>query len=104
MVAEPGLDHSLSSDPYARREVPRHLLNLHGKAHEAGLDGKGIQAWLDWEMESMLWGVPVEISEADLEDLIATSEAPLERGDGAPGPQAVRPRHHRGAGSREGVQ
>ncbi len=64
------MDRSLGSAPDAHQEVPRRLLPLHQKAHEGGLDGEGIQAWLDWEMEAMLWGVPVEISGAELGELV----------------------------------
>ena len=61
-------------DPDADQQVPRHLLTLHKEANSAGLDGEGIESWMEWEMEAMLWRVPVEISGADLEDLIEASE------------------------------
>lgn len=68
------MDHSLGSDPDAKREVLRRLVALHRKASDAELDGEGIQLWLDWEMEARVWGVPAEISGADLEYLIEASE------------------------------
>ncbi len=100
MVAEAGAVR----DPDTPQEVPRHLLDLHEKANSAGLDGEGIQAWLDWEMEALLWGVHAEISGADLEDLVEASEAPVKRVETAPDTQMVKPHQHRGAGSREGVR
>ena len=60
--------------------APRCLLALHERANgSAELDGEGIQAWLEWEMEAMRWRVPVEIERADLEALVGASETVLER-------------------------
>ena len=60
--------------------APRCLVPLHERANgSTELDGEGIQAWLEWEMEAMRWRVPVEISKEDLEALVASSEAVLER-------------------------
>ncbi len=59
--------------------APRCLLRLHERANGAELDGEGIQAWIEWEMEAMRWRVPVEISRADLEAMVAASEDLLER-------------------------
>ena len=60
--------------------APRCLLGLHEKANgTATLDGQGIQAWLEWEWEAMRWRVPVEISRAELEELVERSEIVLER-------------------------
>ncbi|MDP9480776.1 MAG: hypothetical protein M3R38_34790 [Actinomycetota bacterium] len=59
--------------------APRCLLSLHEEAHGAGLDGEGIQAWVEWEMEAMRWRVPVEIPREDLEALVASSGVVLER-------------------------
>jgi hypothetical protein len=60
--------------------APRCLLSLHEKANgSSSLDGEGIQAWLEWEMEAMRWRVPIEISRGDLEVLVETSEIALER-------------------------
>ena len=59
--------------------APRCLLSLHEKANCSSLDGEGIQAWLEWEMEAMRWRVPVQISREDLEALVEVSEIVLER-------------------------
>ncbi len=59
--------------------APRCLISLHDKANGTSLDGEGIQAWVEWEMEAMRWRVPVEISRDDLENLVQTSEVVLER-------------------------
>ncbi len=60
--------------PKVHHVAPRCLLTLHEKAHGTSLDGEGIQAWLEWEMEALRWGVPIEISRADLEALVGSSE------------------------------
>jgi hypothetical protein len=59
--------------------APRCLISLHEKANGSSLDGEGIQAWLEWEMEAMRWRVPVEISRDDLEALVEDSGVVLER-------------------------
>ena len=60
--------------------APRCLISLHEKANgSSSLDGEGIQAWLEWEMEAMRWRVPVEISRDDLEALVESSGVVLER-------------------------
>jgi hypothetical protein len=59
--------------------APRCLISLHEKANGSSLDGEGIQAWLEWEMEAMRWRVPIEISRDDLEALVETSGVVLER-------------------------
>ncbi len=59
--------------------TPRSLLSLHEKANGVSLDGEGIQAWLEWEMEASRWRVTVEISRNDLEALVETSGMVLER-------------------------
>jgi hypothetical protein len=62
------------------RAAPRRLVSLHEGANKDGeLDGEGIQAWLEWEMEAMRWRVPVEIERVDLEALVGASEEVLER-------------------------
>jgi hypothetical protein len=58
--------------------TPRCLLSLHEKANGASLDGEGVQAWLEWEMEAMRWRVPVEIPRDDLEALVESSGIVLE--------------------------
>jgi hypothetical protein len=67
-----------------KREVhhvaPRCLLTLHERANgKTTLDGEGIQAWVEWELEAMRWRVPVEISRDDLRALVEASEVVLER-------------------------
>src|SRR5215203_2904472 len=59
--------------------APRCLLRLHEKAVNGDLDGAGIQAWLEWEWEAMRWRVPVEISGAELEELVERSREVLDR-------------------------
>ena len=59
--------------------APRCLLRLHDAADGSSLDGEGIQAWLEWEMEAMRWRVPVEIAREDLEELVENSTVVLER-------------------------
>ena len=59
--------------------APRCLLTLHERANGSSLDGEGIQAWVEWEIEAMRWRVPVEISRSDLEALVEASEVVLER-------------------------
>src|SRR3954471_10554546 len=59
--------------------APRCLISLHEKANGAPLDGEGIQAWLEWEMEAMRWRVPIEISRNDLEALVESSAVVMER-------------------------
>ena len=59
--------------------APRCLISLHEKVNSYSLDGEGIQAWLEREMEAMRWRVPVEITRADLEGLVETSGVVLER-------------------------
>ncbi len=59
--------------------APRCLLRLHEEATNRDLDGAGIQAWLEWEIEAMRWSVPVEISREDLEALVERSAVVLER-------------------------
>jgi hypothetical protein len=59
---------------------PRYLISLHEKANgSSSLDGEGIQAWVEWEMEASRWRVPVEISRDDLEALVEGSGIVLER-------------------------
>ena len=59
--------------------APRCLISLHQKANGSSLDGEGIQAWSEWEMEASRWRVPVEISRDDLETLVEGSGVVLER-------------------------
>jgi hypothetical protein len=59
--------------PELHHAAPRHLISLHEKANGSSLDGEGIQAWVEWEMEAMRWRVPVEISKDELEALVEAS-------------------------------
>ncbi len=64
--------------PEVHHAAPRCLVSLHERANRNGeLDGEGIQAWLEWEMEAMRWRVPIEISRGDLEALVEGSEVVL---------------------------
>jgi hypothetical protein len=65
--------------PEVHHAAPRCLLTLHEKANGSSLDGEGIQAWVEWEIEAMRWRVPVEIDRSDLEALVVASEVVLER-------------------------
>src|SRR5215203_6085142 len=65
--------------PEVHHATPRCLLTLHERANGAELDGEGIQAWVEWEIEAMRWRVPVEIDRSDLEALIEASQVTLER-------------------------
>jgi hypothetical protein len=65
--------------PEVHHAAPRCLLTLHERANGTQLDGEGIQAWVEWEIEASRWRVPVEIARSDLETLIASSEVVLER-------------------------
>ena len=85
--------------PEVHHVVPRFLLTLHQKASGTELDGEGIQAWLEWEMEALMWGVPIEISWDELEALVAGVppegrrgvECPLSR---SPGTSSEGPANH----------
>jgi hypothetical protein len=59
--------------------APRCLLRLHDEAMHGGLDGAGIQAWLEFEHECMRWGVDVEISREDLAELVERSAVVLDQ-------------------------
>ena len=65
--------------PEIHHAAPRCLLTLHERANGAELDGEGIQAWVEWEIEASRWRVPVEIDRSDLERLVEASEVVLER-------------------------
>ena len=67
-------------NPEVHHAAPRCLLSLHERANgTTSLDGEGIQAWVEWELEAMRWRVPVEISADDLRALVEVSEVVLER-------------------------
>src|SRR5215211_8318951 len=65
--------------PEVHHAAPRCLLTLHERANGAELDGEGIQACVEWEIEAMRWRVPVEIDRSDLEALVEASEILLEK-------------------------
>ncbi len=65
-----GVPRMTAGKPEIHHVVPRCLLALHEKANGTSLDGEGIQAWVEWEMEAMRWGVPIEISRDELEALV----------------------------------
>jgi len=70
----------VAQKPEVHHAAPRCLLGLHDRANGAAtLDGEGIQAWIEWEWEAMRWRVPVEISRADLEELVERSGELLDR-------------------------
>ncbi len=71
---------AVSNKPELHHSVPRCLLALYEKAHGTELDGEGIQAWVEWEMEALRWRVPIEISREDLEELVDPSEFSPQRG------------------------
>jgi hypothetical protein len=63
-------------------QLPRTLLKLHDAANDSDeLDGAGIEAWLTWEDEAMLYGVDAEIRRADLEKLIERSTVAIPRAE-----------------------
>jgi hypothetical protein len=43
--------------PEVHHAAPRYLLTLHERANgtTTDLDGEGIQAWVEWELEAMRW-------------------------------------------------
>ena len=54
--------------------VPQCLLRLRDRADaHPQLDGEGLQLWLDYELEAMLFGVDPDISREDLKALIEGS-------------------------------
>jgi hypothetical protein len=65
--------------PEVHHAAPRCLLTLHERANGFSLDGEGIQAWVEWEIEAMRWREPVEIAQEDLEALVKASDVVLER-------------------------
>ena len=65
---------------WSHHAAPRCLLGLHERANgTATLDGRAIQAWLEWEWEALRWKVPVEISREELKELVERSEVVMER-------------------------
>ena len=67
--------------------VPRCLLSLRDRADaHPEFDGEGIQLWLDYELEALLYGIDPDISRDDLAGLIEASTVQLPREE-----QPVRP-------------
>ena len=61
--------------------VPRCLLTLRDRADACGLDGEGIEAWLEYEHEAMRWSVDPDVSRNELVALVDASTVALERGE-----------------------
>jgi hypothetical protein len=78
--ARTGGPSMVAQKPELHHAAPRCLLTLHERANgTTNLDGAAIQAWVEWEWEAMRWRVPVEISRAELEELVERSAELLER-------------------------
>lgn len=61
-------------------EVPRCLLGLRDRADDRpGLDGDGIQLWLDYELEALRWGVDPDIPREELKALVEDSSVEIGR-------------------------
>ena len=58
--------------------VPRCLLRLQDEARDE-LRLAGVGAWLEFEVEAERWGVSVEVSREDLEELVRRSTEVLDR-------------------------
>jgi hypothetical protein len=66
----------------AKREehhtVPQCLLRLRDRADDcSGLDGEGIQRWLDYEFEALRWDVDPDLSREELATLVEDSTVDL---------------------------
>ena len=61
-------------NPELHHAAPRCLLKLHPTNGD-----RRVEAWLEWSDEAGRWGVPVEISRQDLEQLVEGSTLVLER-------------------------
>jgi len=60
--------------------MPRCLLGLRERADEGnGIDGEGIQAWLDWELEAARYGVAPDIPRERLAELVEGSTVEMGR-------------------------
>lgn len=60
--------------------IPQILIRLWDEANaHATVDAASMQAWMDWEMEALLWGVDPEISRFELVALIEGSTTPMSR-------------------------
>ena len=67
-----------TTDAEVHHAVPRCLLRLHDAA-QGELRLAGVGAWLEFKHEAQRWGVPVEISREDLEELVERSTVIMER-------------------------
>ena len=63
------------NDAELHHAAPRCLLRLHDSVN----GGRRVDAWLEWSDEAGRWGVPVEISREDLEELVERSAVIMER-------------------------
>ncbi len=60
--------------------VPRCLLRLRERAEaHAGLDGEGLQLWIDCELEAIRCGVDPDVSREELRALVEGSTVELSR-------------------------
>lgn len=57
--------------------VPRCLIGYLDRAKEGDLDPAGLQAWFEWEMEALRYGVDPDITREELEALIEASASPV---------------------------
>jgi hypothetical protein len=53
--------------------VPRCLLRFYDRFVAAGLDGEGLQAWFEWEVEAFRYRVDPDVSRQELESLVEDS-------------------------------
>jgi len=66
----------------SHHRVPRCLLGLRERADEgSGIDGEGIQAWLDWESEAVRYGVDPDTPRERLAELVEGSTVEMGRDD-----------------------
>jgi hypothetical protein len=64
----------------SHHRVPRCLLGLREKADSGGeIDGEGIQAWMEWELEAARYGVDPEVSREGLTELVEGSTVEMGR-------------------------
>jgi hypothetical protein len=60
--------------------VPRCLLRLRDRADErTEIDGEGIQRWMDWECEALLYGIDPDTPRDELAEMIDGSTAEIPR-------------------------
>lgn len=61
--------------------IPRCLLRVRDRADAADLDGAGIGAWLEWEIEAMSYGVDPDVGREALPAIIEGSAVPIPADD-----------------------